>query len=246
MFVVAVGTGTASTLTGQTSPTIVGVLQDESGRPVRNAAIQACTAAVCFPSESGDDGRFRFDLQLKTPVQVLLKTPEQLMGQPRRAAAMAPVEVRGTAAIDAGVVLVPTLPAGVALPAAGAGPRALVVGDGLELTLDARRLKAAPGSVVMSLAARRIPTARVPAYRLPAGERVLAVYALHPFGATSEAPVGVRAPLALAAGTPVKFRTVGELDGTLSDPVPGRASGRDVTTSPSVGISHLTYLVISR
>jgi len=192
------------------------------------------------------DGRFRFDLPLKTPVQVLLKTPEQLTGTRRLGAAMFPVNVGGRGPIDVGALFVPNLPAGVPLPAAGSGRQVVSVGDGLDLSLDPAHLKAAPGHVLMHLAARRLPGARAAALRLPAGERVVAVYALHPFGATSDSPIGLRAPSTLAAGTAVKFRTMGELDGTLSEPVPGRATGRHLATDLSAGITHLTYLVISR
>jgi hypothetical protein len=159
---------------------------------------------------------------------------------------MLALDVRGTTPVDVGAVFVPTLPAGVPLPAAQASRQVLAVGDGLELTVDPRHLKAAPGDVLMNVAARRVPAARVPAYRLPVGERVLAVYALHPFAATSESPIGVRAPSTLPAGTAVKFRTMGELDGAWSAPTPGRATGQHVATDPSAGITHLTYLVISR
>ena len=235
----------AATRQTTSGPTLTGVLHDETGRPVAHAAIQACTTSVCFPAESGADGRFRFELHVKTPVHVLLKTPEQLTA-PRRAAAMLPVDVRGPTSTDVGTVFVPSLPAGVPLAAAGRGRQTLSVGDGLELSLDPAHVRPAPGHIVTTLAARRLPAARVAAFRLPAGERIVAVYALHPFGASSETPVGVGVPSTLVAGTAVTFRTMGELDGTLSDPASGRATGSHVTTAPSAGITHLTYLVISR
>ena len=50
----------------------------------------------------------------------------------------------------------------------------------------------------------------------------------------------------LPAGTPVKFRTIDEIDGSFSAAVPGRATGTHVTTDPGTGIGRLTYLVISR
>jgi hypothetical protein len=62
----------------------------------------------------------------------------------------------------------------------------------------------------------------------------------------SDSPIGVRAPSTLAAGTPVKFWTIGELDGVLLAPVAGRATGQHVATAPDTGITVLTYLLISR
>jgi hypothetical protein len=44
----------------------------------------------------------------------------------------------------------------------------------------------------------------------------------------------------------VRFRTISEIDGHLSEPVPGQADGSAVETDPSAGISELTWLVISR
>ncbi len=228
------------------SPALTGVLRDEAGQPLTYWAVQACTATACFPDESGADGRFHFNLPLKTPIQVVLKTPESLMATPRRAAAMWPVRVATELLLDVGSVHVPNLPEGKELPAIGSARQLLPAGDGLELTLRRADLKSAIGGVLMDLAARRIPMARVPAYPLPANERVLAVYALHPFGATSESPIGVRMPSTLPAGTPVKFRTMSEFDGSFSAPVPGRATGQHVVTDPSVGITELTYLVITR
>ncbi len=242
---IAVLAGAWSAAAHQARPVVTGVLYDEAGRPIAHADIQACTASVCFPSETGADGQFHFDLEIQTPVQVLLKTPERLTMTPRRATTMWPVQVKGPVRLDVGAVVVPNLPAGVPLPN-GSGRQTVSVGDGLELSLVAADLKAAPGRVVMNLAARRLSAARLPAYRLPAGERLVAVYALHPFGAISDSPVGVRVPSTLAAGTPVKFWTIGELDGVLLAPVPGQATGRHVATDPDTGIAVLTYLLISR
>jgi hypothetical protein len=44
----------------------------------------------------------------------------------------------------------------------------------------------------------------------------------------------------------VNFRTISEIDGHLSETAPGHADGSVVATDPGVGISELTWLVISR
>ena len=51
----------------------------------------------------------------------------------------------------------------------------------------------------------------------------------------------VRTAITLPDGTLVRFRTINQIDGTLSAAVPGRASGKYWRR-----ISELTYLVISR
>jgi len=56
----------------------------------------------------------------------------------------------------------------------------------------------------------------------------------------------VRVPSDLPAGTPVRFRTIDEIDGTLSEPVPGEADGQFAATDPDAGIAELSWLVLSR
>jgi hypothetical protein len=122
----------------------------------------------------------------------------------------------------------------------------LEVGDGLELRLRRSALILPAGGVLVEAAARRVPLFQLCRQFRIEGEEILAVFALHPFGATSEVPIGVRAPVQLAAGSGVNFRTVGEIDGRWSEPVPGRSDGTGVATDPSAGIAELTWLVISR
>ena len=129
----------------------------------------------------------------------------------------------------------------------GQDPQTLRPGDGLELTCPPRMdLQVTPGKVLLGVAARRIPLDQAPAYRLPAHETVVAVFAVYPLGATSRSPIPVRAPSTLPPkGTPVRFRSVDDIDGTLSTPVPGRATGTHVVTDGSAGITRLTHVAMT-
>jgi hypothetical protein len=120
-----------------------------------------------------------------------------------------------------------------------------MVGDGLQLIVRRADLTVAIGDTLVDLAARAIPMAHL--HPLPAlgAETVVAVYALHPFTATSKSPIAVTAPSTLPAGTSVNFRTISEIDGHLSTPVHGQADGTSVATDPSAGIVELSWLVIS-
>jgi hypothetical protein len=62
----------------------------------------------------------------------------------------------------------------------------------------------------------------------------------------SSSPIAVRAPSDLPAGTAVRFRSISEIDGHLSEPALGLANGTAVETEPGAGITELTWLVISR
>jgi hypothetical protein len=101
------------------------------------------------------------------------------------------------------------------------------------------------GEFLYDLAARRLPNEHVPHYAELEGEQIVAVYALHPFAASSASPIAVRAPADLPDGTVVWFRTVDELDGNCSEPIAGQVDGGYVATAPGTGIRRITYLVIS-
>jgi hypothetical protein len=58
-------------------------------------------------------------------------------------------------------------------------------------------------------------------------------------------PIAVQAPVDVADGTAVSFRTISEIDGTFSDRSPGQVAAGIASTAPAAGIRHLTYLVIS-
>ena len=223
---------------------VTGVLKDEAGRPLARARVLACMTKVCLVGETGRDGRFSFSID--PPAAVVIKTEPDVAASPRRGAAMMPVVLADRRVVDVGSVYVPHLPAGRPFGPGAGDPETVEAGDGLELTLSRKALKPRPGDVILEIAARRVPAARVPNYSALGGEAVIAVYALHPFAAKSSVPIAVRLRSALPPGARVTFRTIDEIDGTFSAPVPGRVSDGFLATDPGAGITELTYLVISR
>ncbi len=228
----------------QRDPGLAGVMTDEEGQPLDHTMVLCCTAKTCFFGHTETDGSFFFPLS--DAVDVALKSLENLDSTPRRAAALVPVHVPGVVVVDVGRVFAPNLPEGVSLDPASSDPQTIAAGDGLELTLRRADLVPELGTSIHDLAARLVPAERLPTYAALAGEEVIAVYALHPFAATSRSPIAVRAPSALPPGTAVKFRTVSEIDGHLSGTANGMADGQAMTTDPGAGIEQLTWLVISR
>ena len=225
-------------------PVVTGVLEDEAGGALAHTDVQACSEKVCLYSETDAGGRFRFELPRRA-APFVLKTLEDPSARPPRAAALAPILVAGSPSLEMGSVLVAHLPVGRPVRP-GSGARLDVeAGDGLRLTLVPRDLAPPPGRTLTTIAARRIPLDRGPRYELPHGETVMAVYALHPFGTISRSPIAVQAPAGLPAGTRVVFRTMREIDGTFSPPVPGAVAGAHVATHASRGITELTHLVIT-
>lgn len=225
---------------------IVGTLVDARDAPLARRNVLACMATVCLRGETGDDGGF--DFTVEAPAEVAIKSPAELSARPRRAAALYPLRVSGAerGPVDVGALRVPELPDGAALDAGDPERVTLDVGDGVALTLRPEALTPPLGYALVEVAARAVPVEWMPPIAALGGEALVAVYALHPFGARSAEPIAVRAPSSLPAGTPVWFRTISELDGRCSDPVPGRADGRVVETAPSAGVDTLTWLIVSR
>ena len=225
-------------------PGLAGTLANEAGEPLRFEQVLACMATVCLFGESEADGRFVFPIE--PPAEVALKTLPDLSTTPRLAAALCPVRIVDDTLVTVETLHVPSLPQGVTFGPASADPQTLLAGDGLALTLRRADLTPRIGDVLVDVAARLVPPAQVCPQLALGDEEIIAVYALHPFAAVSASPIAVRAPSALPAGTEVRFRTISEIDGHLSDPAPGRATGTVVETDPSAGITELTWLVISR
>jgi hypothetical protein len=224
-------------------PGLGGLLIDANQQPLARVDVLACMASTCLFGESDADGHFEF--LIEPPAAVALKTHPELARTPRWAAALEPVHIADSF-VDTGVLCVPELPAGTVLGPDSSDPQTLDAGDGLELTVRRADLTPPLGEILHDVAARRIAPALVPLYAELAGEEVLAVYALHPFAAKSSSPVGVRAPVDAAEGAVVGFRTISEIDGTLSTAAPGRVVGGVAATDAGAGIGRLTYLVISR
>jgi len=254
---------TASTATGQTGTStgaaggaggmggvgggalsLEGVLIDTAEMPLGGVDVLACMTTVCFTQESLADGRFAFAIE--GPAEIALKTQANLAVAPRRAAALEPVRLAMGSAVDAGTLYVPDLPDGAVMAPATEDPQTLSAGDGVELTLSRGDLEPLLGEVLHDVAARRLPQEHVPVYADLEGEEIVAVFALHPFGAVSASPISVRATADVPDATPVLFRTISEIDGAFSEPVAGAAEGGSVATAAGTGITHLTYLVISR
>lgn len=227
-----------------TGPGLAGALVDEDGQPLPDSMVLACMATTCLFGDSDGDGHFFFAIE---PIaEVALKTLENLSVSPRLAAALQPVRIVGPELVDVGLLHVPQLPAGVPFGPASSDPQTLAAGDGLELTLRRADMKPRLGDALVDLAARAIPMERFPPLPELAGEEVVAMYAIHPFAATSSSAIGIEAPSTLPAGTVVKFRAISEIDGKLSAAALGKADGTVVTTDPGEGIHELTWLVISR
>ncbi len=224
-------------------PGLAGLLIDPGEQPIIGADVLACMATTCLFGKSGASGRF--DFAIDPPAEVALKTHADLAKTPRRAAALVPVRITDSL-VDVGTLYTPDLPAGTALGPTSSDPQTLAAGDGLELTLHRADLTPALGDFLFDVAARKLPDVHVPTYPELTGRTILAVYALHPFAAKSSSPIGIRVPTTLVDGTAIEIRTVSEIDGLMSAPVVGHASGGFITSDGGTGIARLTYLVIAQ
>ena len=225
-------------------PGLSGSLFDGQERTLVAEDVLACMETVCLYGESGADGSFYFEIE--PPAAVALKTQEDLSIVPRRGAALCPVSITGDELVEVGPLHCPLLPDGVLFGPASEDPQTLAPGDGLELTLRRADLMPRVGDTLVDAAARLMPPSQVCSQLTIAGEEIIAVYALHPFAAVSSSPIGVRVPSDVPADTPVNFRTISEIDGHFSEPVPGRADGTAAATEAGAGITELTWLVVSR
>ena len=226
-------------------PGLAGFLRLTDGTLLDDEQVLACMETTCYFGESDDDGFFFFG-EVEVGDDVALKTAPKPNANPRRGAALCPVDIVDEDTVYAQTLYVPILPDdGQDFESADQDPQTMVMGDGLELTLNRGDLTPRVGDTLIDAAARAMaPEERCPQLVLP-GEEIIAVYALHPFGATSSSPVAARAPSDLPADTEVFFRTIDEIEGNFSAPVPGTADGDFVETDPGEGIAELSWLVIS-
>ena len=225
-------------------PGLAGILKGDEDEILGNQQVLACMSTVCLYGTSGADGSFFFPIE--PPASVALKTLEDVSSQPRRGAALCPVSIGSDALVEVGPLHAPLLPEGVLIGQPTEDPQTLAPGDGLELTLRRADLTPRVGDTLVDAAARLVPAAQVCSLLVIADEEIVAVYALHPFAAVSSSPMAVRVPSDLPPDTAVRFRTISEIDGHFSDPVPGRTDGTSAVTDPDVGITELTWLVVSR
>lgn len=230
--------------TAAAGPGLAGVLKDEADQPLAYEQVLACMSTLCLFGDTDANGRFFFAIE--PPAMVALKTLEDYWDSPRRGATLCPVEIVDTSLKNVGSIYIPFLPEGAPIGAASDDPQTLLVGDGLEVTLRRADLRPRLGDALVAAAARAIPPERMPPLPAVEAEQVVAVYALHPFAATSASPIAVRAASSLPPGTRVTFQTISEIDGAFSEPVSGRADGAFVATDPGTGITELTWLVISQ
>jgi hypothetical protein len=217
--------------TSPEGPGITGMLMAENGEALSYVNVMACTPEVCYYTDTDGTGRFQF--LFDSPGNFLIKTAEDLASRPRRTSPMVPVTVVGDEIIDVGDVYGPTLPEDAPVGADGA----VAAGDGLTLLFDPDSQDMPP-----AVAARRVPASMVPEYPASPSEHLIAVYALHPLAWKTDVPIGVR--VELDPGAAIVFRTIDEIDGRFSDPIPGRTSGGFVVTLPGTGITSLTHLVV--
>ncbi|MEZ4432311.1 MAG: hypothetical protein R3F65_07850 [bacterium] len=228
--------------------TVSGRLLDETGAPLVGQVVLGCMATICLTTESGFDGAFAFaGYDFPPGVELAIKTVAAPFATPRRAAALYPYRMGGCpVGLATGALRVPHLPAFGAVIDRAAVEQTVEVGDGLALTLRVGEMRPPLGYTLDEVAARRVPVEWLPPIAALGDEVVVAVYALHPLGATSAAPIGARLPSDLPAGTRVWFRTLSDLDGTCSAAAAGTADGAAVATDPGEGIGALTWLVVSR
>lgn len=239
------GDGTSETGDDETvpeGPGLRGQLIDAAEQPLAGVQILACQATTCLYAESGVDGRFEFVIE--PPADVALKTHAALASTPRGAAALEPVDIVDDSLVDVGTLYVPDLPTGVVI-GPSEDPQTLAIGDGLELTLIGTDITPSIGEFLYDIAATRLPSQHVPPYPDLEGTEVIAVYALHPFAATSSSPIAVRVPTDLPDGTTIEFRTINPLDGNFAEVVPGHVENGHAISDPGTGITRITYLVVS-
>lgn len=223
-------------------PGFVGRLVDEEGAPRAGEQVLACTMVFCLTVDSDPDGRFFVPLT-DVPETLAVKTHEYW--SEGIAPALLPLFVPDDVTIDVGELVCPMIAPGDAWGPVANDPQTLDAGEGLQLTVNRADVALPFGTSFDAVGAGALPLDRIPAYDGLEAEEVLAVYALHPFGATVTSPVGVSAPVDLPPGTPVYFRSIGTLGQGLSAPAIGASDGSRASTGEGEGLTELSYVVVS-
>ncbi len=220
-----------------------GEVVDADHLPLAHYVVLACSARTCLTGESDAAGRFAFDIEV--PFELALKTQAPSGGTGPKGVGLLPCASDEAKDVAAGTIYVPRLTEGTVLGAPSSELVAMEAGDGLTLTLRTASLKPSPGTFLDQLAAARLPASTLPTYNTWPGEQVVAVFALHPFAATSTEAIGVEVALDQEDGTDVWFRTLSEIDGTASARLGGSVLDGVARTAAGEGIRRLTYLVVS-
>lgn len=176
-------------------------------------------------------------------------------------------ELPGVQAIDYGKVVVPiyyldpkatpvrTVPPivlprlGAPLPL-GAGKQTVAIDATLALTLDADALRFPAGAGAPQLAGLRIPAGLYPDFCLPSGDgRIIAEWALGPFGTTSSAPITVHIAdsFGLPPGSTVVLSSIDPDFGRPERQSLGKVSadGKSIDSQVTMELHRLTWLVVS-
>ena len=210
--------------------------------------VLCCSATECpNGNTTGPDGAFTND---KLPLaQRMVKVQENLDIMPRQGETIAPVLLSmDGVTVDVGTLYIPLMGAGATFGPSLTMPQPLDVGDGLRLTMIRGDVQLSLGVKTYNVAARTVPLGHLPKTGFDVkGEKIIAVWALLPFGSTSKTPIPITAQVMAAPGAAVNFRTVSDLDGSISDAVPGHAAmdGKSVSTDPGKGITTITWLLLS-
>ncbi|MBI5609116.1 MAG: hypothetical protein HY902_09560 [Deltaproteobacteria bacterium] len=222
---------------------LAGTVRGENGALLVGQTVTCCTASICLVTTSDDAGHFALDVPR---LQLALKVPEDVFGVPPRAELLVPVLVTGPADRDLGTLYAPNLPELLPVDPSAGATQTLLLGDGLQLQVQPADLSLALGAIKEGqLGARQVPPSQVPSLLQVAGEKVLAVYVVYPFGSTSTSPIGVRVPGGQPFGGKVWVRSLSPLDGSASAPVPLLADGKGLATAEGAGIFELTWLVVT-
>lgn len=226
---------------------VSGVLRDEAGTPVKGISILACSATECQYGTTKDDGSFTVpNLKL---TDLAIKTEDDYEATPKKGAALYPIKLaQANMTIDLKDMFVPAIMKTAPFSPSSTMPTMIALDDGITLTVVGKDLvRNVIADKIDYLGARLVPAERrAPTMTVP-GETIVASYDLIPFATASKSKIPVTVALKLAPGTPVYFRTVGELDGKLSDPATGKEAqdGLSASTDVGQGITNLTWLLVS-
>lgn len=135
-------------------------------------------------------------------------------------------------------------------PPLSAGKQTVAIDTTLSLTVDADALTFPAGAQARQLAGVRVPPGLYPDFCLPSSDgRILAEWALGPFGTTSSAPITVHIAdnLGLAPGSTVLLSSIDPDFGSPERQSLGRVAddGKTIDSIATMELHRLTWLVVS-